>query len=149
MDATAVGRMQQSMQQELPLDRKLIVKAWEYFFQEDFRNTVIYSAMVIEWNLTRIVRRSFSSGSVGTSSQIDRFIDQTSKRLLCTVILGLLGIGDSNWRNELANILELRNSILHGGRKDVGRQCAELALNRTEELSQVLENENMAGSDST
>ena len=138
LDANIKEKLQETIQRESPLDRKLILKAWEYLFQEYFRSAVIYSATVIELAVARIIRKSFISRSVGSTSQIDKFIEETSNRLLCTVILGLLGIGDDLLRDGLAEIFEIRNGLIHGVRRSVSREDAETALDRTEKLLTLL-----------
>ncbi len=138
LDANGKEKLQETIQGEPPLDRKLIVRAWEYFFEEDFRSAVIYSATVIELSVARAIRKNFTLRSVGSSSQIDKFIEETSNRLLCTVILGVLGIGEHLLRDGLADIFEIRNGLIHGRRRSVSREDAEAALDRTEKLLTLL-----------
>jgi len=127
-------RLQETVNMELPLDRKLLVRAWEYFFTEDFRSALIYSATVMELVLIRILRKSLATRSAGSDSQIDKFLEQTSNRLLFTVILGLLGIGDRALRDGVANVFEMRNRLVHGKRKNVTRDEAKTALDTIEEI---------------
>jgi hypothetical protein len=126
--------LQKTINMELPLDRKLLVRAWEYFFTEDFRSALIYSATVMELVLTGILRKSLASRSVASDSQIDKFLELTSNRLLFTVILGLLEIGDRALRDGVAYVFELRNRLLHGKRKNVTRDEARAALDITEKI---------------
>jgi hypothetical protein len=138
-DIETQGKLQKTVEVEVPLDRKLMVRAWEYFFQEDFRSAVIYSTTVIELVLIKILRKTFISQPVASESQIDRFLEQTSNRLLCTVILGLLRIGDGALRDDVADVFEVRNGLIHGKRKNVTREETKKALVRTEEIVRLLE----------
>ena len=132
--------LQKSMNNSIPLYRRLIVRTWEYYFQEDFRSTVIYSATIIEIILAKIIRKSLMSRTYGTNSQIDKFINDTSNRLLSTVVLGMLGIGDKTLRNNLADIFEIRNGLVHGKKKNVSRADAKNALSYTEQSITLFEN---------
>lgn len=137
-DLETQKKLQSDVEFEIPLDRKLMIRSWEYFFLEDFRSAVIYSAAAIELVLTKALREYFSLRSVGTDSQIDKFLDQTSNRLLSTVILGLLGIGDSILRNGIADVFEIRNGLIHGKRKNVMRDETKMVLDRMEEIVRLL-----------
>lgn len=124
---------------EIPLNSKLIVRAWEYFFREDYRNSVIYAATVLELIIVKTIRKLYSSKNVATESRIDRFLDNVSNRLLCTVILGSLGIGDEALRDKIASVFDIRNGLIHGKRKKVIKSEAEAVINNTEELLVILE----------
>lgn len=77
-DLGAQKKLQSTVECEIPLDRKLMIRSWEYFFLEDFRSAVIYSAAGVELVLTKALRKYFTLHSVGSSSQIDKFLEQTS-----------------------------------------------------------------------
>jgi hypothetical protein len=127
-------RLKETINKELPLERKLMVRVWEYFFLEDFRSALISSATVIEMVLIKMLRKSLTSRSVATGSQVDRFLEQISNRLLFTVILGLLEIGNGDLRDRVAAVFEIRNKLLHGKKKNVRRDEVKAALDTTEEV---------------
>jgi len=137
------NKLQRNLEQDIPLERKLMVRAWEYFFQEDLKSSVIYSAMVIELVLASALRKTFTSRSIASVSRIDKFIEQTSNRLLSTVVLGFLGIGDETLREGLAQVFELRNGLVHGGRRSVSREDAQTALDHAEKFMIIIENTNI------
>ncbi len=134
------GKLQKALEKEIPLERNLIIKAWDYYFQEDFRSALIFSAITIELVSSRLIRKYLSEKSVASSSKINKFIDQTSNRLLCTVILGLMGIKDNKWREYISNIFEIRNELVHGQRKDVSKNDTEKALGKADEVLKIFEN---------
>ena len=138
-NALIAQQMQDVVQAEIPLNSKLIVKAWEYLFQEDYRNSVIYAATVLELTIIKTLRKSLTSKSVASNSRIDRFLDDVSNRLLCTVVLGLTGIGSEELREKIAAVFCTRNGLIHGKRKKVSRAEAETVLNDTEALLEQLE----------
>jgi hypothetical protein len=138
-NALIAQQMQDVVQDEIPLDSKLIVKAWEYLFQEDYRNSVIYAATVLELTIIKALRKSFISKSVASNSRIDTFLDDVSNRLLCTVMLGLIGIGNEELREKIASVFDIRNGLIHGKRKKVSRAEAETVVNDTEALLVLLE----------
>ncbi|MFQ5714011.1 MAG: hypothetical protein ACE5GU_08265 [Candidatus Scalinduaceae bacterium] len=127
------------VENEIPLDSKLIVQAWEYLFHEDYRNSVIYAAAVLELKIIKTIRKVYISKNIATTSGIDKFLDDVSNRLLCTVILGSLGIGDEALRNKIASVFDIRNGLIHGKKKKVIKVEAEVAINDTEELLEILE----------
>lgn len=130
------------VQTEIPLEKKLIVKSWEYLFAEDYRNSIIYAAMVLELAISKKLRKEFNSKSVASKRSIDKFIDNVSNRLLCTVILGLLKIGNEQLRTEIAKIFDIRNGLIHGKRKIIREEEAKDALYHTEELLKMIDNNN-------
>ena len=132
-------QMQDVVRDEIPLNSKLIVKAWEYLFQEDYRNSVIYAATVIELTIIKTLRKSLIAKSVASDSRIDTFLDDVSNRLLCTVMLGLISIGNEELREKIASVFDIRNGLVHGKRKKVSRAEAEIVLNDTEALLEQLE----------
>lgn len=132
-------RISETINDVIPLDRKFIVQAWEYFFLEDYHNSIIYAATVLELTIINTIRKQYLHNNVATASKIDKFLDNVSNRLLCTVTLGSLGIGDEDLRNKIASIFEIRNGLIHGKRKRVSRNDAKDALNYTEKLLDILE----------
>jgi hypothetical protein len=132
-------QMQAVVQDEIPLRSKLIVKAWEYLFQEDFHNSVIYAATVLELTIVGALRKNLISKAVASNSRIDTFLDDVSNRLLCTVMLGLIGISNEELREKVASVFDIRNGLVHGKRKKVSRTEAETVLNDTEALLEQLE----------
>jgi len=67
-----------------------------------------------------------------------RFVDETSNRLLCTVILGMLGVGDAALRDRIAEVFNRRNSLAHGKRSGAGREEARDALDSAETLLTIV-----------
>jgi len=125
---------------EIPLDKKIIVLAWEYLFKEDYRNSIIYTATVLELLIIKSIRKYYVANDVATKSQIDKFLDNVSNRLLCTVTLGSLGVGDKALRDRVAAIFDTRNGIVHGKRKLATKDEARKAIEDTENLIDELEN---------
>jgi hypothetical protein len=130
--------LQAALQNDVPLNRKFIEVAWEYFFDEDFAGAVLYAAICIERAMSHVLRKILMDKHAGTASQIDRAIDDTSNRLLCTVMLGMLGIGDSALRERLAEVFEIRNGIAHGRRAIVQRDMARSSLDAAESFLTIL-----------
>lgn len=124
---------------EIHLSSKLIVLAWEYLFKEDFRNSIIYTATVLELLIIKHIRNYYVAKDVATGSQIDKFLDNVSNRLLCTVTLGSLGVGDKALRDRVASIFDTRNGLVHGKRKLATKEEAEKAIKDSEDLIDELE----------
>jgi hypothetical protein len=113
-----------------PLDtaNKFVDLAWERYFDEGFVEAVIFAAIAVEVALGERVRLELKNRQAGTASQIGKVADDTSNRLLCTVLLGLFGVGDQQLRDKIAALFELRNKIAHGRKKWVSRDDASQAL---------------------
>jgi hypothetical protein len=87
--------------------------------------------------LTNVLRDELTTRAAATASQIDKVIEDTSKRLLCTVILGVLGISDSDLRDRLAKLFDIRNGIAHGKKTTVSRSEAQSAIDAAESFMAV------------
>jgi len=133
-------RMGEIIGVEISLDRKFIVQAWEYLFLEDYHNSIICSATVLELTIINTIRKHYIHDNVATTSRIDKFLDNVSNRLLCTVTLGSLGIGDEDLRGKIASVFDIRNGLIHGKRKKVSKKEAEDAIDCTEKFLKILEN---------
>jgi len=125
---------------EIQLSSKLIVLSWEYFFKEDYRNSLIYTATVLELLIIKTIRKYYVAKDVATISQIDKYLGDVSNRLLCTVTLGSLGVGDKGLRDRIASIFEIRNGLVHGKKKLASRMLAAQAIKDSEFLIDELEN---------
>jgi len=110
------------------------VAAWEYFHEEDCRSAIVHAASAIERVMTKVVRKRLAEGAAATSSRIDKFIEETSNRLLCTVVFGQLGIGEESLRSGLADVFELRNRLVHGKQYQATREETQAALDGMEKL---------------
>lgn len=130
--------LQRALQERVPLHRQLIQMSWERFFDEDHAGTVIYAAMAIERPLTGFLRAELKKIGAGTDSQIDKLLDDTSNRLLCTVMLGMLGVGDAALRDKIAGVFNKRNSLAHGKRSGAEREEARDALDIAEAFLTVV-----------
>jgi hypothetical protein len=132
-------RVAQSLAEGVPLIRSLTLRAWDEYFLGDFRGALIDAATVIEQALIQIVFHHLSVRGVGSPNRITNFTDQISKRLLATVMLGLLGIGDEEWRESVAKTLDERHGLIHRrGRytkESVARQSRQVFTNPSEVLS--------------
>jgi hypothetical protein len=139
MEGEFSSALQSTLQGSIPAQRKFIEIAWERLFDEDFSGAVIYAAISIEKAMTRLLRMELTARSVGTKSQIGKVIDDTSNRLLCTVLLGALDIGDSDLRNRLAEVFGVRNNLAHGDRAEATRDEAEYAIQAAESFLTIAE----------
>lgn len=138
MDGEFGATLQRALQERVPLHRQLIQISWERFFDEDHAGTVIYAAIAIERALTDFLRAELKRVGAGTAKQIGKVLDDTSNRLLCTVILGMLGVGDAALRDKVAEVFNKRNSLAHGKRSGAQREEAREALDAAEAFLTVV-----------
>jgi hypothetical protein len=125
----------------VPFTKQLLLKSWDLFFEEDYRSTIIYAATIAELAISEIIRNKYTARKITSNTQIDTFLDDTSKRLLCTVILGSLNVGDSDLRENLRELFVIRNGIVHGKSKTAKKIDAEKALESVESILKLMEDE--------
>jgi hypothetical protein len=137
-DGDFSSALQGALRERVPLLRQLIQIAWQRFLDEDYAGTVIYAALAIERALTGFLRAELSKVGAGTASQIDKVLEDTSNRLLCTVLLGVLGGADVALREQIVEVFNNRNSLAHGKRSGADRDEASHALNVAEAFFTVV-----------
>jgi len=89
--------------------------------------------------MANLLRTELAARECGSLSQIGKVIDDTSNRLLCTVMLGVLDIGDRDLRDRLTKVFELRNRLAHGLTSEGKRGDAEFAIQAAEDFCNVVE----------
>jgi hypothetical protein len=124
----------------LDTPEKFVDLAWERYFDTAFVEAAIYAAIAVEVALVKRVRFELENRSAGTLSQIGKAVDDTSNRLLCTVLLGLFGIGNQQLRDRIVALFEMRNAIAHGNKKRVSQDEASDVLQATELFFDALRN---------
>ena len=123
-----------ALAQRVPLARVLMVRAWEGFFEGDFRSAIVDAATVIELSLAQLLRRKLLAAGPASKRRIDRLIKETSNRLLVTVVGGLLGIEAEAWREGVAAAIETRHGVVHGGKRYASEADARSAIAHAERL---------------
>jgi hypothetical protein len=131
--------MRAALSDGVPLERVLVLKAWEEYFRGDFRGALIDAATVIEQLVMFVVSHNLNLRGAGKRSRIARFTDETSKRHLVTVMLGLFGIGEASWRESVAGILDRRHALLHGRARYAAANEAREAVEAAESLLKIWE----------
>jgi hypothetical protein len=99
-----------------------------YAREGDYRVALVLAAISLETALVRLLRRRLVQRRVATASQIDKFLEEMSNRLLSSVVLGLLRIGDTSLRERCRRVFDLRNQVVHGKRGAVRREEAGEAI---------------------
>ncbi len=123
-----------SLSEGVPLARILMVRAWEHFFEGGFRSAVVEAAMVIELSLADICSKRLLDAHIASENRINRFIEDTSKRLLVTVVGGLLGIESEEWREGVAATLDIHHALVHGKKRYASYNEAQSAVINAERL---------------
>lgn len=117
----------------IPLERVLMVRAWDNFFDGDFRSAVVEAVTVIEISLSVIITRLLKANGVSESCAL-RFIDETSKRLLVPIFFGLFGMESEEWREGVVKTLEVRNALVHGKQRYASHSVAKSAVEYAEQF---------------
>lgn len=124
--------LQKTLDGGVPLSRVLIVNAWEELFEGDLRTAVISAATALELTLSALVTAELTRRHAGSASQIAKFTDETSNRLLATVVLAALGLADSSLRAQAADVFETRNGLVHGQKRYASHKEAKIAVDTAE-----------------
>lgn len=119
LDGQAVKQIENSLVTgvEIPLRDILLLDARSYRRMRDARVSYILAAMSLENSITTLIRRKLSEAKVASDSRVDRFIRDVSNRLLSTLVLGLLNVGDDAFRDNCAEVFRLRNELVHAKRR--------------------------------
>lgn len=133
--------LREILQKGVPFTRQLLLKSWDLFFEEDYGSAIVYAATIAELAISEIIRNRYTSRNIASKTQIDTFLDDTSNRLLCTVILGSLNVGDPGLRESLRDLFVVRNGIVHGKSKTAKKIDAEKALESVEAILKIMEGE--------
>jgi len=123
---------------QIPFYEEALLDAKLYRSYNDYRMAVVTAAMGVEAVMNSYLgktlrQRLVNTGRV-TKSQVDKFIDEISNRLLITVGLGLTSIVDKQVLDDCRNTMRLRNHILHGKKKSVSSEDARKAIGSLEQL---------------
>lgn len=118
----------------VPLERVLMIRAWERFFEGDFRSAIVDAATVVELTLGKVLSAKLVAAHAGSDGRIRRFVNETSNRHLVTVVGGLLGIESEVWREGVAASLDVRHALIHGGKRQASQDEAQSAIDYAERL---------------
>ncbi len=111
-----------------------MVRAWEHFFAGDFRSAIVDAATVTERSLGALLEGKLLAAKAGSKKRIGTFLEDTSNRLLVTVIAGLLGVESEGWREGVAASLDVRHALVHGRRRQASQAEARWAIEYAERL---------------
>jgi hypothetical protein len=137
-DNAVIAGVRDRLRKDVPLGRTILLQAWDNFFQDDYRGAIIHANSVIELVLGSLVKKALQTRQVASGNRIDRFVEATSNRLLATVVLSLLGIGDPQFREQLFASIETRHSLIHRGKGSASASAARIALESAERLLLLL-----------
>jgi len=111
-----------------PLAESFLLDAHLYRSKGDNRVALILAAISLEATLVKLLRRRLVKADAASASQIDKFLEEMSNRLLSTVVLGLLQIGDQAFRERCRLVFERRNGLAHGKKPSASRKEADDAI---------------------
>jgi hypothetical protein len=117
---------------QAPLEERLLLDARLYRSQEDYRVALAWAAVALEVALAKVLRKRLTG--IASKSQIDKFLDEMSNRLLSTVALRVFEIGDRQFGTRCSDVFEMRNSVLHGKRQSVSLAEATMAIDTAQAM---------------
>lgn len=138
-DESFMGLVERGLKESVPLPRVLMVRAWEALFEGDFRSAIVESATVIEVCIKKLLTKRLVESGVADTKQVDKFIERTSKRLLLSIIGGLLKIESEKWREEVVMTLETRHALVHGVKRYAKHDEAESAVRHADRFLTLTE----------
>ena len=121
-----------------PLAEGLLLDSRMYRRRGDYRVALLLAAISIETAMISELSRRLEDARVATTSQIDKFLEEMSNRLLSTVVMGLLGVGDQAFREDCRTVFEQRNGLVHGKRFSASPAEADLAINSAQRMIDIL-----------
>jgi len=126
---------------EVPFHVEALLDAQLYSSQGDYRMAAVSAAMGIEVIVNSYLKKTLRQKLVDTGrtteSQVDKFVEEISNRLLVTVGLGLLSAVEGKILEGCREAMQLRNDILHGKKKSVSLKEVKEAINSLEQLISV------------
>lgn len=117
-----------------------LLRAVEDYVDEDYGSSVLNSAVTCELAMHEFIRKRLRETHRVTNSQIDRFLEQTSNRLLLPVVLGYMTDVDVRLLDRCRALFELRNAIAHGKKQTVKKDEARNSFEDAESLLKTLRN---------
>jgi len=124
-----------------PLIDVLLLDARLFQSEGEHRVALAFAAIVLELALIETLRIRLRRANAGTNREIDKFLDEISNRLLSTIILSLLNIGDPSYRERCKTVFEWRNALIHGKRRRVSRDEAQIAIEAAQKMADILREE--------
>lgn len=121
------------------LRETLLLDAMLYRSQGDNRIALVLAAISLEIALSNLIESLLTKRKVATPSQIRKFVEETSKRLLCTVVLSQLNIDGPEFRDLCRCVFETRNGVVHGKKKNVSKQEATDAIDAARQMARLLQ----------
>lgn len=123
---------------EIRFEEELLLDAKLYRLNGDYRMAALSAAMGIEVVTNKYLGKKLTEHLVDTNrtsrSQVDKFLDAMSNRVLVTVGLGMFSTLDEEVLESCRKSLELRNDILHGMRRSVSREEVNEAVKSLAEV---------------
>lgn len=123
---------------QIPFYMEALLDAKLHRSTGDYRMAAVNAAMSIEViinsYLKKTLRQKLIDRNRTTESQIDKFVGETSSRILITVGLGLLSGVERKVLEGCRDTMQLRHKILHGMKKSVSLQEVNNAIDSLEQL---------------
>jgi hypothetical protein len=128
---------------QIPFQIEAFLDAKLYQSYGDYRMAAVSAAMGIEAITTKYLRKTLGQKLVVThrvtQSQVDKYIEQISNRLLVTIGLGLTSTIDKEILEGCRMAMQLRNDILHGMKKSISSKESREAIRSLEQLMSAKE----------
>jgi hypothetical protein len=118
--------------------RIFLLRGIEDYMDEDYPESVLNASYACELASSKFIRKKLQKKGRISDHQIDKFIDDTSRRLLLTVVLSYMTKIDKDLLDKCKDVFELRNSIAHGQRMSVTKQEALDSLNNAQTLMNLI-----------
>lgn len=144
-DPALKSHLEKNLTKRVPLERVLMVRAWEALFEGDFRSAIVDSATIIEGCIIKIVKNKLTEKNAASARAISKFIKETSKRHLLRIVGSLTAIESSEWREKVINDLETRHALVHGEKRYATYAEAKSAVTDAQRFLEIMEKLKTAG----
>ena len=122
---------------DTPLSIRSILDARLYLSRNDSRASLAMAVIGLEIEMFRLIQRMLTDTHSGSATAIENFLRETSTRILSTVVLGFLGVGDDQFREDCRTCFHVRNGLLHGKTARVSKDQARLAIRTAEKMMEL------------
>jgi len=125
-----------------PLTEVLLLDARLYRSLRDYRVALLVAAVALEAELTQFAERQLNQRNVATQKEVRDFVSAPhtgpSKGLLATVVLGLLDVGNPDFRKRCKEVFTLRNKLVHAiGNQRATLEHASLAIDTAQQMLDI------------
>lgn len=125
------NKIEQSItdQREIPLWEELMMNAEQYYYQADFRHSILESIIALELVISEFIRKKCQELGIGNMKKVEEYIHDVGLRgnieVTLRLLLGSIKLPSEDIMHKCRVSIGIRNKIVHKGRKEVSKTEAQ------------------------